>query len=90
MAHFAELDENNIVIRVIVVNNADICDAYGNESESIGISFCQSLFGLDTKWVQTSYNHAFRGCFAGIGFKYDTYQDIFIAPFIEEEIISEP
>ena len=70
MAHFAELDEQNKVIRVIVVNNAEIMN--GNiESEQKGIDFCKSLFGEQTKWVQTSYNGAFRGKFAAIGDLYD-------------------
>ena len=59
MAHFAELDLSNIVLRVIVVNNEDIT-VNGQESEAKGIAFCQSLFGADTRWVQTSYNNTFR------------------------------
>jgi len=60
MAHFAELDENNIVLQVTVVNNSDILDENGNESEEIGIQFNKNLLGQDTKWVQTSYNSNFR------------------------------
>lgn len=78
MAHFAELDENNVVLRVIVVNNDDIRDQWGREREAIGVAFCQSLFGLDTRWLQTSYNAAFRGKFAGIGDRYDPIQNIFV------------
>jgi hypothetical protein len=48
MAHFAQLDENNIVISVVVINNEDCVDADGNESESVGVNFCKSLFGADT------------------------------------------
>lgn len=80
MAHFAKLDENNIVIEVIVVNNSDIIDENGQESEQKGIEFCQMLHGLNTVWRQTSYNSNFRGIFAGIGMQYDSEQDIFIDP----------
>ena len=78
MAHFAELDENNIVIRVVVVSNNDMKDKWGKERELIGIAFCQALFGTDTKWVQTSYNGKTRGKFAGIGDAYDPILDQFI------------
>jgi hypothetical protein len=78
MAHFAELDSNNIVTRVIVVSNNDILDADGNESEQIGKQFC-SQFG-DGAWVQTSYNGNFRKNYAGIGDSYDYVRDAFISP----------
>lgn len=81
MAHFAELDKNNTVLRVIVVGNNDMLDPItGEENESIGISFLQSLFGIDTKWVQTSYNGNFRGRYAATGFIYDSELDIFVDP----------
>ena len=70
MAHFAKLDENNIVTQVIVVGNSDIIDAHGVETESIGVAFCQRLVGADTNWKQTSYNSNMRGNYAGIGFTY--------------------
>mgnify|MGYP001042559180 CR=1 FL=1 len=50
------------------------------ESEDKGIAFCQSLFGADTVWKQTSYNGTFRKNFAGKGFTYDADRDAFIAP----------
>lgn len=78
MAHFARLDENNVVIEVIVVSNDDILDEYGNESEEKGINFCQMITGENTIWKQTSYNGNFRGILAGIGMVYDAKQDIFI------------
>jgi hypothetical protein len=56
MAHFAQLDENNTVIAVNVIADADCLDGDGNESEAVGIAFCQSLWGADTNWKQTSYN----------------------------------
>lgn len=80
MAHFAQLDENNQVIQVIVVNNDDILDQNGNESEEIGIQFCKNLLGQETNWAQTSYNASFRKRYAGIGFQFDAVLDAFIAP----------
>lgn len=82
MAHFAQLDENNLVTQVIVVNNDELMDN-GVESEAKGIAFCQSLFGADTRWVQTSYNAKFRGVYAGIGFTYDAEKNVFVAPEIK-------
>ena len=80
MAHFAQLDANNIVTEVIVVNNAVIDDLPFPESEPIGVEFCQSLYGADTVWKQTSYNGNFRGVYAGIGYSYDPVLDIFVPP----------
>ena len=67
MAHFAQLDENNVVTQVIVVGNSDTADVNGVESENIGVAFCQSLLGAETNWKQTSYNGNMRGNYAGIG-----------------------
>ena len=78
MAHFAELDSNNIVLRVIVVSNKETTDANGNEIESIGAAFCESLFG--GTWKQTSYNGSFRKNYAGIGFAYRADLDAFVPP----------
>ena len=78
MAHFAQLDENNLVLQVIVVNNNDCKDENGNESEAIGIAFCQSLLGGN--WKQTSYNGNMRKNYAGIGYTYDSGRDAFIPP----------
>ena len=77
MAHFAQI-ENNLVIQVIVVDNNDILDAQGNESEDVGAQFCTDLLG--GIWVQTSYNGNIRKNYAGIGFTYDATRDAFIAP----------
>jgi hypothetical protein len=76
MAHFAELDANNVVLRVIVVSNKDTSDANGVEKESIGIAFCERLFG--GTWLQTSYNGNIRKNYAGIGFTYRPDIDAFI------------
>jgi hypothetical protein len=79
MAHFAQLDENNIVTRVIVVDNKDVTDQYtGQEDEILGIAFCKKLFGGN--WKQTSYNGNMRFNYAGIGFTYDEQRDAFIPP----------
>ena len=72
MAHFAQLDENNVVTNVIVVSNDDTSDSNGVESESIGVAFCQKLLGAETNWKQTSYNGNMRGNYAGIGMTYMT------------------
>ena len=79
MAHFAELDNNDVVFRVIVVGNENVSDGQtGEEVESIGIAFCQRLFGGN--WVQTSYNGTLRKRYAGVGYTYDRQRDAFIAP----------
>lgn len=74
MAHFALLDENNVVIRVEVVSN-DVCQ---NEFE--GQDFLKSLYGRDSVFVQTSYNSTIRKNYAGVGFVYDSERDAFIPP----------
>jgi hypothetical protein len=76
MAHFAEINSDGIVQRVIVVDNNDCKDSEGNESEAIGAAFCNNLLG--GIWKQTSYNGNFRKNYAGIGFKYDSIRDAFI------------
>lgn len=80
MAHFAQLDENNIVIQVIVVSNEDTSDVNGNEVEEIGVAFCKNLLGEDTNWKQTSYNNNMRVRYAGLGDTYREDLDMFIAP----------
>jgi rRNA maturation protein Nop10 len=81
MAHFAELDTNtNHVIRVIVVDNHNILDENGNESETVGIAFCKNIFGEDTKWLQCSYNSSFRLNYPGTGYQYYEDYDIFVPP----------
>jgi hypothetical protein len=83
MAHFAKLDENNVVLEVLVVSN----DALGGlpfpESEPVGVEFMRSLFP-GSNWKQTSYNASFRGRYAGIGDIYDAERDEFISPIIDE------
>jgi hypothetical protein len=78
MAHFAQLDSNNIVIQVIVVDNKDTADAFGVEKEHIGAAFCERVLG--GRWVQTSYNGNKRKNYAGIGYTYREDIDAFVAP----------
>ena len=78
MAHFAQLDENNVVTQVIVVDNKDTADANGVEKESIGVAFCERLLG--GTWKQTSYNANFRKNYAGIGYTYNAGIDAFVPP----------
>ena len=78
MAHFAQLDGNNVVTQVIVVDNKDCSDANGVEKESIGIAFCERLFGGN--WKQTSYNGNKRKNYAGIGYTYNADIDAFVPP----------
>ena len=80
MAHFAQVDENNVVTQVIVVSNDDCSDSNGTEVESIGVAFCQKLLGADTNWKQTSYNSNMRVRYAGIGYSYNAELDAFVAP----------
>lgn len=69
MAHFARLDENNVVVEVIVVNNDDIQNLPFPESELVGVAYLNS-FLPEANWKQTSYNHNFRLRYAGIGAKF--------------------
>jgi hypothetical protein len=69
MAHFAEIDQNNIVLRVLVVDN---------EHETRGQEFLANDLGLGGTWIQTSYNANIRGKFAGVGDFYDKEKDVFV------------
>ena len=81
MAHFAEIDENNIVVRVLVVPD---------EQEHRGGEYLANDLGLGGLWVQTSYNANIRKNYAGVGHQYDPVRDAFIAPRLEchDETIS--
>ncbi|NBP01401.1 MAG: hypothetical protein EBU90_14915 [Proteobacteria bacterium] len=78
MAHFAEIDSSNVVLRVVVIGNADTSDANGVEKEHIGAAFCEKLFG--GVWKQTSYNGNMRKRYAGIGYTYNAELDAFVPP----------
>lgn len=83
MAHFAQIDQNDVVIRVLVVGDADA------PTEAAGVAFLEKITG-GTGWVQTSYNSrdgvndkgapAVRGTYAGVGHKYDPVLDAFLPP----------
>lgn len=77
MAHFAKLDENNIVLEVNVVNN-DALDP--SNEEASGIAFLTEWSGGHLNWKQTSYSGNIRKNFAGIGYRYDPDFDVFISP----------
>jgi len=77
MAHFAELDNNNKVLRVITFSNKEV-ELNGGELSTQAEDFVSARHG--GKWKQTSYNHNFRKQYAGIDFTYDPVKDIFIAP----------
>lgn len=79
MAHFAQLDENNVVLQVIVVNNDDMLDENGVEQEHLGVAVCQRVFGGGT-WKQTSYNKNFRNKYAGVGDLYHSELNVFTRP----------
>jgi hypothetical protein len=66
MAHFAKLDENNVIVDVLVVNNSDVDNLPFPESESVGIAYLNSFLPPAT-YAQTSYNGNFRVRFAGVG-----------------------
>jgi hypothetical protein len=71
MAHFAEIDENNVVLRVLVVDN---------EQEHRGQDFLANDLQLGGRWIQTSYNGNIRKMFAGVGYTYNEELDIFLPP----------
>ena len=79
MAHFAKIDETNIVQDVIVVSNSDVDNLPFPESEPVGQAFIASV-GLAGTWLQTSYNNNFRGTYAGIEYYYDSALDVFQPP----------
>jgi hypothetical protein len=87
MAHFAELDGTNTVLRVIVISN-DVCGeptlAFP-DTEAAGRAFIANTLKLGGTWKQTSYNANFRGKYAGIGDTYDAVNDVFVSPSPPEE-----
>jgi hypothetical protein len=76
MSHWAELDENNVVLRVTVGDNND---PNGDEG------YQWLIDNLGGRWIKTSYNATIRGKFAGIGDIYDEVNDIFYTPITEPE-----
>ena len=80
MAHFAKLDDNNVVLDVNVVNNQTIDDLPFPASEPVGVNFLTEWSGGYTNWKQTSYNGNFRKRYAGVNYIYDATLDAFIPP----------
>ena len=76
MAHFALVDETNTVQEVIVVDNQNILDENGQESETIGATYCANI--KPGRWVQCSYNANFRGIYPGVGSLYIEDADVFL------------
>lgn len=76
MAHFAKLNENNLVIAVHCVANSALDE---NDEEISGIAFLTALHNYPL-WKQTSFNGNIRKQYAGIGYTYDAINDVFIAP----------
>ena len=74
MAHFAELDENNKVLRICVVDNAHV----PSDMHVDGETWCENFWG--GRWKQTSYNRTFRKTYATIGSTYDEERDAFYVP----------
>ena len=85
MAHFAQVDEGQIVRNVIVVNNSDCGGGDFPDSEPIGQAFIADI-GIEGDWLQTSYNNNFRGQYAGQGMTYDPVLDEFVSPQTEEPL----
>jgi hypothetical protein len=77
MAHFAQLNDSNIVLAINVIADADCLDGE-TESEAVGIAFCKSLWGADTIWKQTSFNGTIRKQFAVVGGSYDPTRNEFV------------
>jgi hypothetical protein len=87
MAHFAQLDESNVVVRVIVVSN-DVCGEPSlnfPDTCAAGRAFIANTLKFDGVWKQTSSNSNFRGTYAGIGYTYDAELDEFVSPVFPSE-----
>ena len=81
MAAFAEIDQNNIVLRVVFIDDEELLDSNSVEQEALGVSYCEDNFGAGTwlfSWSQTS--GIVRGTYAHTGFSYDGVQDVFLRP----------
>jgi len=79
VAHYAEIDATNTVLRVLVVaNEVTHATPDGSEDEALGATFLSDLLG--GTWVQTSYNGTRRKRYAGIGYTYDAARDEFVPP----------
>jgi hypothetical protein len=83
MAHFAQLNDNNIVQQVIVISN-DVVPDPAPANEQAGVDFIVDVLKLGGTWKQTSYSGSFRSKYAGIGDLYDPALDIFTSPPVED------
>ena len=79
MAHFAEIDKNGLVLRVLAVNDSDII-VDGVESEEAGQNYLANILGLGGIWLQTSWSNSIRKNYAGTDFTYNKELDAFIPP----------
>lgn len=79
MAHFAELDNNNIVLQILVIDNQEILNSEGIEDEQLGIDFFTEHLNSSNTFIQTSYRGTFRFNFASIGGTYDYEHGAFIS-----------
>lgn len=82
MAHFAQIIGDKVV-QVIVVADSDCAGGQFPDSEPAGQAFIASI-GLGGEWRQTSYNHNFRGKYAGVGYTFDRLNDVFVEPEVTE------
>jgi hypothetical protein len=80
MAYFAQIDQGGTVLQVISVSNADAPDPAPSHSEPLGQAFIADVLRLPGRWVQTSWSGSIRKHYAGIGWRYDSDADVFIAP----------
>lgn len=79
MAHFAQLNDDNVVLRVIVISD-DVCPDPAPDNEAQGQQFIADVLKLSGTWLQTSYNGNFRGRYAGVDYTYDPAIDEFVPP----------
>tara|TARA_R110001606_G_scaffold375732_1_gene534126 strand:+ start:68 stop:439 length:372 start_codon:yes stop_codon:yes gene_type:complete len=80
MAHFSQLNDSNVVIACNVIADSDCLDGDGNESEAVGVAFCEALWGGVGTWKQTSFNSRIRKNFGVLGTTYDATRDAFLEP----------
>lgn len=79
MAHFAKVNDDNIVLDIIRINDEDCGGGSFPEAEKIGQEFISSL-GISGRWIQTSYNNSFRKKYAQMGYSYLPDKDVFVEP----------
>ena len=79
MAHFARVDDQNVVRQVIVISD-DVAPDPAPDNEQQGQAFISDVLGLSGVWLQTSYHGTFRGLYAGLGYLYDPAIDEFVPP----------